>query len=197
VRTHSRTAVRESASGQLVIASGDRETDGQPFQIPFPRRWQRFIKVVQIEDQISLGGGKQAKIQQVAVSTGLYPKTCTWGSREIVGHERGRAAQEREGTAEHTAIADRDQFRQSVLVRFLRDLYGIPALGRWCPVGVAAARHLIAQRLTGGETLCAGAKNRDILRDVIDFGLGFPGAFIPVSMLASSCAARAAEFTFA
>jgi hypothetical protein len=62
---------REPAGGlvrQPDAARIDRETRGEPFQIPLERGGQGLVKIVQIENRRPLKGRKRAEIGQMAVA---------------------------------------------------------------------------------------------------------------------------------
>src|SRR3974390_3065017 len=52
-------------------AGGDKARN-QALDVPLPRRDRRFIEVVDVEDELALGCGEAAEIQQMAVAARLY-----------------------------------------------------------------------------------------------------------------------------
>jgi len=55
------------------MATGDDKARNQAFEIPFPRRWQGFIKIVDGENLPPLRRRKTAEIGQVTIAAGLHP----------------------------------------------------------------------------------------------------------------------------
>src|SRR6266478_203236 len=61
------------------IASRDHEKAGrESLQVPFPRTGQRFIKIIQVEQQMPLGTGEDAEIEQMSVTAKLGSKAGYW-----------------------------------------------------------------------------------------------------------------------
>ena len=49
------------------VPAGDHDARRQPLDIPLPRPGQRFVEVVDVEDQVPLGRGEEAEVEQVGV----------------------------------------------------------------------------------------------------------------------------------
>ena len=65
--TASQRVVRDT-----VVAAGDHEAGRQALDVPFPGRRQSLVEIVEVEDQVALGRGKQAEVGQVAIAAGLH-----------------------------------------------------------------------------------------------------------------------------
>jgi hypothetical protein len=72
-----------------VIAGRDCKADGETLDIPLPGRWQCLVKVIDIEDQITLWRAKEAKVEQMAIPTGLNPYAADRCRREVSRHQPG------------------------------------------------------------------------------------------------------------
>jgi hypothetical protein len=83
----------------------------QPQHVPFPRARQGLVEVVEAEHQVPLGRAEQAEVDQVGVAAQLHGDPAGRHARQVVGHDRRAAAEERERRRQHPAVADRDQVR--------------------------------------------------------------------------------------
>ena len=59
----------------FVMASGDDEAGYQTFQIPLPGARQRFVKVVDVENQRPFRRGVETEVGQVRVAAELHVQT--------------------------------------------------------------------------------------------------------------------------
>ena len=57
--------------GVAVVACGEHETCGHPFDVPLPRSRQRLVEVVDVEDLLPFGGGEGAEVGQMRVPAQL------------------------------------------------------------------------------------------------------------------------------
>ena len=148
VRTHARdgrlTGLR---IGAAIVAGRHGKARGQALDIPLPRRRQRFVEVVDVQNQVALRRGEDAEVQQMAVAAGLHSQAGAGERGQVVSHQSRRTAQEGERAAQHAPITDGDQIRHAMPIRFFEDVDGVASLGRRFPGGVALARQLLAQRL--------------------------------------------------
>ena len=78
--------------GNVVLARGHCKAHGKALDIPLPGRRQCLVKVIDIEDQIPLGRAKEAKVEQMAIPTGLDPYAARRGRRQVSRHQPGRPA---------------------------------------------------------------------------------------------------------
>src|SRR5207244_1489847 len=106
------------------------------------RTRQRFVEVVEVEDERSFGRGVAADVREVGVATQLNAQSCPWRRREVVGHHGRCTAVERERGDEHPAIAQRNEFRDARGRLCLEDRYWV-AIGRELEVPVARPRALL------------------------------------------------------
>jgi hypothetical protein len=82
----------------------------------------------------------------VCVAAGLHANAGGRRARQIRGHHRGSASQERERIGAHPSIADRQQFLDSALALFDQNFDRIGPVGRLDPFAERAARHFAAER---------------------------------------------------
>src|ERR1700680_2761044 len=78
------------------LPSREHNTGSQPFHIPFPRRVQGFVKVIDVEDEPPCGRTEIAKIADVAIATRLNAYSGSRCPCEIRRHQGPCAAKERE-----------------------------------------------------------------------------------------------------
>ena len=131
------TALRDA-----VLAAGHDEAGSQPLDVPFPGRGQGLVEIVQVEDQVALGRGKEAEVRQVAVPARLHEDAAGRGGRQIARHHRRRSAEERERARQHAAVADGDQLGHAAQARCFEHVDGVAAVGRRLPIAVRAWRLL-------------------------------------------------------
>jgi hypothetical protein len=127
----------------MVVTSGHGKARAQTFKIPLPRRRQGLVEIVHLEDEVAFRGREHAEIQEMTIPARLHPEARNGCGRQVIRHQPRGAAQERERTAQHAAIADGDQLGHSIPIGFLKHVDGITALGRRFPGGVILARHLL------------------------------------------------------
>ena len=121
---------RDSPGAKSVVPAGDHETGRQAFDVPFPRAGQRLVEIVHVENQIPLGRGKHAKVQQVAIAAQLHPQAGRRRAGQVGRHDRRRSAIKRKRRLLHAAITNRQQMRHAVDARLDDDLDRIAAIGR-------------------------------------------------------------------
>jgi hypothetical protein len=123
--------VEAGVLAEAVLPPGDPDAGHQPAQVPFPGAGVGLVEVVQVEDEFPFRGGVEAEIAQVGVAADDRGDAGVRQRREIVGHDVGRAAEERVGRGDHAADPDRDQPVEPALVRLDDLLDGVgPVRGR-------------------------------------------------------------------
>ena len=126
---------------------GSDDAGRQPFDVPLPRGRQRFVEIVDVEEDIALRGREAAEIHEVSVAAGLHAKSGGGGRGQVGRHDRSRAAIEGERRLRHTPEADRDQLRNPAFIGLVQKLDRIaPVVGR-LPAAMRGARRGVAQRL--------------------------------------------------
>ena len=75
---------------------------------------QRLVEVAQVEQQVALGRGPQAEVEDVGVTAHLDLDPGVRPGGQIGGHHRGRAAVVRPRRQRHARVADRDQLGEAV-----------------------------------------------------------------------------------
>ena len=96
-----------SASGEPVVAPGDRQARGEPLDVPLPRARERLVEVVDVEHELALGRAEDAEVREVGVAADLGRDPRSGCGREVGRHDHRGAAVERERRREHPAVADR------------------------------------------------------------------------------------------
>ena len=94
------------------------------------------------------GLAKSPKLSRWAVAACLHAQAGCRRDRQVGRHVERRPAIEGERRSHHAAVANRDQLRQALLVRFLEQPQGIAAVCRRLPDRVREARALLPQTLS-------------------------------------------------
>ncbi len=115
---------------EAIVARGDDEARGQALDVPFPGGRQRFVEVVDVEDQPPLGRGENAEVEQMTIAAGLHAEAGRRRVRQIGGHDGGAAAKKSERRQEHSPVANRHQVRNAVGARFFENLHGVAPVER-------------------------------------------------------------------
>ena len=137
---------------EVAVTAGDLEARGEPLQVPLERAWMRLVEVVQVEDELALGGGVASDVGEVGVAAKLRVEAYARRRGEVVRHDRRRAAVERERGDEHPAVAHRDELGYAGRRLRLENRDGV-AVCRELETGVARARALDARRAAASGAL--------------------------------------------
>ena len=81
-------SLRESPAVRAATTMLRRE----PLHVPLERRRQRLVEVVQVEDEVALGGGEDPEVREVAVAAGLDLDPAPRRRAEVGGHHGGGSA---------------------------------------------------------------------------------------------------------
>jgi hypothetical protein len=95
----------------------------------------------------------------MTIAAGLHLNTRAGRRGEIGSHQGGGTSQECKRTADHPAIANRDEFAEPTRIRFLENVDRISAVGWWCPRGMRLTGQGSAQNLAAGNAFFTGAKH--------------------------------------
>ena len=68
---------------KVIVASGDDEASREPFDIPLPRRGQRFIEIVDVENDSPFRRGEVAEVRQMSIAARLHAQASHGGVRQI------------------------------------------------------------------------------------------------------------------
>ena len=117
------------ASG-AVLLGGDGHAGDEPLDVPLPRRRQRLVEVVDVEDQAPLRRREDAEVGDVRVADGLHAQPGDGRRRQVGGHHGGGAAQKGERRRRHAPVADGQQVLLPVRPLFHEDLDGVPPVRR-------------------------------------------------------------------
>ena len=96
------------------------ETDRQAFDVVFPRPWQGFVKVVEVEQQVAFGAGVDAEIGEMGIARELNLNAAGRVACQVMGHDNGTAPEVRKRRCQHAAVADRHQVRDTGAARLLQ-----------------------------------------------------------------------------
>lgn len=143
---------RAPSAGEPVGAAGDGQARGEPLDVPLPRAGERLVEVVDVEDQVPLGGGEQPEVQHVGVTAQLHRDPRVGRGAEIRGHDRRSAPVEAERRLQHAAVAERHQLRDPGRRLRLQDADRIGPLTALEPP-MARTGHLGARPLPVGRPL--------------------------------------------
>ena len=130
-------------------APGDDKAGGQPFHVPFERRRQRLVKIVDIEHRRSFRRRIGAEICQMAVAAGLGAQRGGRHAGEVRRHDRSPTAQEGKRVGFHPRVANRKKLRKAALALLDQDFDRIAPVVRRLPRALGAARNLTAPAGSG------------------------------------------------
>ena len=130
---------------RAVLPPRHPDARDQPAHVPLPRPGVRLVEVVQVEDQVPLGGGVEAEVAQVGVTADDGQDAGRRQAREVLGHDRRRTAEEGERRGRHPADPHRHEPRDAALVGDLHEVDGVEPVGGWLPVAQGRARRALPQ----------------------------------------------------
>ena len=131
----------------VVVARGDQHARRQALDVPLPGARERLVEVVDVEHEPALGRREHAEVRQVSVAAALHVQPRARRSREVVGHDLGRATVEGERRHEHPAVADRHELGDARARLVLEQSDRVGAICVRLVLGVAGSWDLGAGRL--------------------------------------------------
>ena len=134
--------------GRAVLPAGDPDTGHQPAQVPLPAARVGFVEIVEVDDQVALGGGIEAEVAQVGVTADDRRDPGRREVGHVFGHHDRGATQEAVGGRDHSPDADRDQPVETALVRVHDLQHRVGSADRWCPVRQRGPRDPLPQFAT-------------------------------------------------
>jgi hypothetical protein len=156
---------------ESVAAAGEDEAGGQAFDIPFPRSGERFVQVVDVEDDSPFRRGEATEVPEVGVTAGLHAQARRRRAGQVHGHVERRPAIKSERRWQHAPMAQRNQLGQTPPVGFFDQSDRIGPVRRRCPNRVRAARAPVPHGLALRQQLRPRGAGRK-LRRLLDGGLG-------------------------
>ena len=147
---------------ESVVARGNDHARGEALDVPLPGPGERLVEVVDVEHEPALGRREHAEVRQVGVAAALHGQTRAGRAREVVRHDLGGAAVEREGRDEHPPVADRDQLGDARARLVLEQIDRIRPIVRRLVFGMTGSRNLGARRLPARDPLVDGEMNDDL-----------------------------------
>jgi hypothetical protein len=148
VRTH--RVVRTPPAGVFVrpgLTPREHDRGGKPLEVPLPRAEHGLVEVVQIDDQTAPRIAVQPEIGRMCIAAELGAHPGHRRPHQVVGHQPGRTAQERERCGSHPPHPDRREAGHSAPVRLLDRTHGVGPT-RWKDQRIVRdPGHPVAQRL--------------------------------------------------
>ncbi len=109
-----------------------------------------------VEDESPLGRSEATEVAEVGVAAGLHAKARRGRGCEVDRHVERGAAIICERRGQHAAVAQRNQLRDSPGITLLDERDRVWPVRRRAPIGVRAARALLAHRLALRDQLGPG-----------------------------------------
>ena len=146
----------------VVVASSDQHARRQALDVPLPGARERLVEVVDVEHELALGRREHAEVRQVSVAAALHVQPRARRSREVVGHDLGRATVEGERGHEHPAVADRHELGDARARLVLEQSDRVGAICVRLVLGVAGSWDLGAGRLAPRDAFFDGQVSDDL-----------------------------------
>jgi hypothetical protein len=144
-----------SVRGKAGLASAQDQAGAQSLEVPFERRRQGLVEIVDVEHRPAFRRGEAAEIGQVTVAAALHHEPGPLCPRQVGGHHRGGAAQERQRRGLHAAVADRQQRSDPAPPLRLQDGDRVGPARRRRPHGMRCAGCVTPKRPPGRTALPA------------------------------------------
>jgi hypothetical protein len=145
--------LRRGLCGLMLVAAHEVHGNGgagrQALEVPLPGAGKDLVEVVDGEHQVAFGRAENAEVGDMHVAAGVHLQAGHGRRSEVRRHHRGRAAQEGERRGQHPREAHWHELLGTSEVLRLENRNGIGAIGALAKVGVALARHHLAQALAG------------------------------------------------
>ena len=103
--------------GQPNRAGCKNKGSGKSLNVPLPRRGQRFVKIVDVEKDVTFGRCEPPEVHQVAVTARLNVDSAVSRRAEVCCHNSSRSPIEREGRLKHARISYRNEIPNPVCIR--------------------------------------------------------------------------------
>ena len=141
---------------EAILPRRHHQAGGEAQQVPLEGPGQCLVEVAQVEPQVALWGGPEAKVEDMSIAAELNPQPAMRPGGEIGGHHRGRAAVIVPGRGDHAPVANGQQFRNPDQVLGQDRLQRVVPARRLVPVPLAVPRRLLARGLSGRASLLQG-----------------------------------------
>jgi len=129
------------------------DTRGQALDVPLPGGLERFVEIVDVEQELALGAGESAEIRSVAIAAGLHANSGGGSFREIPSHHCRRTTEKCKRGLAHAAIADGQKVGEAAAIGLAQDFDGIGTVGRSGPLGVGVPRDAFPQSFSPADAL--------------------------------------------
>ena len=130
---------------EAVVPGRDREARRHPLQVVLEWPGQRLVEVVQVEQQLPLGGREHPEVRQMGVAAELNLQAGPGRVLQVGGHDLGRAPVEGERGDHHAAVADRHEVRLAGRVLLLEQCDRVGTVRCRFPARVRRARHMLTR----------------------------------------------------
>jgi hypothetical protein len=122
--------LRRAFSGEPVVPARHRQAGRQPLDVPLERPGQRFVEIVDVEDQPPLRRGERPEIGQVRIPAQLHLKPRGRRAGQIRRHRQRRPPVKRERRHQHPPMPHRHQLRHTALGLPQQQPHRVPRLAR-------------------------------------------------------------------
>ena len=87
IRSNARDrCIPRKAFAETVVSTGENKAGGQALHVPFPRSGERFIQIVDVENDPSLRCGERAEVEKVTIAASLHAQPGGGRVGQIGGH---------------------------------------------------------------------------------------------------------------
>ena len=142
--------------GEAALATEHLDAGGEALHIPLPRAGKRLVEIVDVEQDLALGGTEEAEVRQMRVAAELNVDAGARGGSQIRGHDQCCTTVERERRVEHPSVPDRHELGHPALGLLLEQRDRIGPVGRWFPGSMGRSRCVLARHLAAGNALLRG-----------------------------------------
>ena len=157
------------AGGAAVtgFAAGEDEGGGEAFEVPLEGAGDGFVEVIEVEDELAVGGGEGAEVLDVGVAAELDGEAGVGEAGEVGGHDGDGAAEEGEGVDAHTRIFDGEERGEAAGAGGFEDGDGIERAGLGVEGDVELARDGVTEAFAFGDALGGIGKQWDRHEDIV------------------------------
>ena len=97
---------------ESICPCRDYEAGDESLDVPFPRRGECLVEIIQVEDEASLRRSVDSEIRQMGIAARLHNQATRRSSCQIAGHHGRGSPQEGKWRGEHPAVPDRYEVLQ-------------------------------------------------------------------------------------
>ena len=145
-----RGCIPGKAFTEAVVSTSENKAGSQALHVPLPGCGERFIQIVDVKNDPSLGGGERAEVEKMTIAASLHAQSGRRRVAQIGGHVQRRTSVESKRRLQHSSVPDGNKLRDTSLVRFLHKRQGIGPVVRRIPIRVRFSRAFVTQPLACG-----------------------------------------------